>query len=57
LVAKSSARALKVEYCSLSSFAQCGIRPHFIILGTRLPSTERIATSIGSVGGLFQSGA
>jgi hypothetical protein len=31
--------------------------PHFIILGTRLPSTERIATSIGSVGGLFQSGA
>jgi hypothetical protein len=47
---------LKVEYWSLSSFAQWGIRPHFIIFGTRSPSTERMATSIGSVGGLFQSG-
>jgi hypothetical protein len=45
------------EYWSLSSFAQWGIRPHFIILGIRFPSTDRIATSIGSVGGLFQSGA
>jgi hypothetical protein len=29
-----------------------GTRPHFII-GTRRPSTERIATSIGMVGGLL----
>jgi hypothetical protein len=26
-------------------------------LGARSPSTERMATSVGSVGGLFQSGA
>jgi hypothetical protein len=56
-VVKSSDLALNVEYWSLSSFAQWGIRPHFIILGIRFPSTDRIATSIGSVGGLFQSGA
>jgi hypothetical protein len=30
---KSSDLALNVEYWSLSSFAQWGIRPHFIILG------------------------
>jgi len=34
--------------------AQCGSNPHRIILGMRLPSFERIATNIGSVGGLFQ---
>jgi hypothetical protein len=32
------------------------MRPHFIIFGVRSPSTDRIATSIGAVGGLFQSG-
>jgi len=39
------------------SFDQCGMSPHFIIFGTRAPSMERMATSIGSVGGLFQSAA
>jgi hypothetical protein len=57
LVVNSSARALKVEYWSLSSLAQWGIRPHFIIFGTRSPLTDRMATSIGAVGGLFQSGS
>jgi hypothetical protein len=57
LVVNSSERALKVEYWSLSSLAQCGTKPHFIIRGTRAPSTDRMATSIGAVGGLFQSAA
>jgi hypothetical protein len=33
------------------------MRPHFFIFGTRSPSTDRMATSIGAVGGLFQSGS
>jgi hypothetical protein len=37
--------------------AQWGISPHFIIFGMRSPLTDRMATSIGAVGGLFQSGA
>jgi hypothetical protein len=57
LVRKSSDRALIVEYWRLLSFDQCGMSPHFIIFGTRAPSMERMATSIGSVGGLFQSAA
>ena len=51
----SSERALNVEYESFSSFAQLGSNPHRIILGMRLPSMERYATSIGRVGGIFQS--
>jgi hypothetical protein len=45
---------LKVEKPIFSSFAQCGSNPHRIILGMRIPLFERIATNIGSVGGLFQ---
>jgi hypothetical protein len=41
----------------LSSLAQRGIRPHFIILATRLPSTERTAVSIRAMGGILQSEA
>jgi hypothetical protein len=57
LVRTSSQRALWVEYLILSSFAQRGMRPHFVIFATRLPSTERTATSMWAVGGLFQSGS
>jgi hypothetical protein len=39
----------------LSSFAHRGIRPHFISLGMRLPSSERMATSINAVGGMLKS--
>jgi hypothetical protein len=39
LVLKPSARALNVEYCTLSSFAHFGMRLHFTILGMRSPST------------------
>ena len=36
-------------------FCPIGSKPHRIIFATRLPSIERMATSVGAVGGLFQS--
>jgi hypothetical protein len=55
LVVNFSERALKVAYQSFSSLAQLGSNPHRIIFGTRLPSMERYATSIGRLSGIFQS--
>jgi hypothetical protein len=54
-IVKSSDLALNVEYEIFSSFAQCGSRPQRIIFGMRLPPSDRTATNIGAVGGLFQS--
>jgi len=52
LCARVEGRILK-----LVVFRPVGIRPYFIIFGSRSPLTDRMATSIGAVGGLFQSGS
>jgi hypothetical protein len=52
LCARVEGRILK-----LVVFGPVGNEAHFIIFGMRSPFTDRMATSIGAVGGLFQSGS
>jgi hypothetical protein len=52
LCARVEGRILK-----LVVFGPSGESGHFIIFGMRSPFTDRMATSIGAVGGLFQFGS